>query len=68
MTSRCACSHADGFGRLRRPAAASFSGGLGSHPDPADDGDEFRLVRFERRWRIISIDLSKETGAIQQAR
>jgi hypothetical protein len=30
--------------------------------------DEFRLVRFERRWRIIYIDLGPEPGALQLAR
>jgi hypothetical protein len=30
--------------------------------------DEFRLIRFERRWRIIYIELRQETGALQLAR
>jgi hypothetical protein len=35
---------------------------------PAEAADQFRLVRFERRWRIIYIDLSQETYAVQLAR
>jgi hypothetical protein len=35
---------------------------------PPAGADEFRLVRFERRWRIIYIDLSPEPGGVQLAR
>jgi len=38
------------------------------HCPPTQRADEFRLVRFERRWRIIHIDLSQEAGAVQLAR
>jgi hypothetical protein len=35
---------------------------------PATRADQFRLVRFEHRWRIIHIELSPETAAVQLAR
>jgi hypothetical protein len=47
-----------------------WAGALVPHcsPSPTARADEFRLVRFERRWRIIYIDLSQETGTLQLAR
>ncbi len=30
--------------------------------------DEFRLIRFEARWRIVYIDLFRESDAVQLAR
>jgi hypothetical protein len=38
------------------------------HCPPAVRGDEIRLVRFERRWRIIYIDLWQEQSGVQLAR
>ncbi len=34
----------------------------------AGPGDEFRLVWFERRWRVVSIKLFREADAVQLAR
>jgi hypothetical protein len=47
-----------------------WAGALVPHcpPAPTARADEFRLVRFERRWRIIYIDLSQDPGAVQLAR
>lgn len=30
--------------------------------------DEFRFIHFEGRWRIVYIDLFRESGAVQRAR
>lgn len=45
-----------------------WAGALVPQCPPTARADEFRLVRFERRWRIIYIDLSQEAGAVQLAR
>jgi hypothetical protein len=47
-----------------------WAGALVPHcpPAPTARADEFRLVRFERRWRIIYIDLFQDPGAVQLAR
>ncbi len=34
----------------------------------AGAADEFRLIRFEARWRIVYIDLFRESDAVQLAR
>ncbi|MGH7702901.1 MAG: hypothetical protein ACREMO_07380 [Gemmatimonadales bacterium] len=36
--------------------------------DPAAGADEFRFIRFEKRWWIVYIDLFREPGAVQLAR
>jgi hypothetical protein len=34
----------------------------------AGAADEFRLIRFEARWRVVYIDLSREPDPVQLAR
>ncbi len=38
------------------------------HCPPATPADELRLVRFERRWRIIYIELGQEQSGVHLAR